>query len=222
MKVLKSLVALVAIVLITSCQSNNEEQFAEFDWLSEKTITEQDLTDHGYKSDSCDFLRNMIYARHGYTFNDAKIAESLSKYSWYKPQEKDVYAKLTDVEKNNLKFLMNIDPLYAKGDSVIFIGEITGKNGSYIYEGDFKRLAYLDSIYGYDSQTRLSGWAYDNKLFFEETVAGTASGIYDGVLSDTIVRDEKIKLYKGYYFNNTENKQYPMRLLGISKKEFQH
>jgi len=50
-------------------------------------------------------IRNFIFARHGYSFNNRDLRTTFERYDWYTPVTNDVKADLTDVEKKNLALL---------------------------------------------------------------------------------------------------------------------
>ena len=51
------------------------------------------------------YMRNEIYARHGYIFGDKKWKELFMPFDWYKPVHTNVDKFLTPVEKSNLKII---------------------------------------------------------------------------------------------------------------------
>lgn len=46
-------------------------------------------------------LRNLIFARHGYTFGNASFRNYFERSEWYVPYKKDIRTDLTDLEKKN-------------------------------------------------------------------------------------------------------------------------
>lgn len=48
-------------------------------------------------------LRNAIYAKYGYIFDAKEYSDYFSKFSWYKPADKNMTGKLNDVDKENIK-----------------------------------------------------------------------------------------------------------------------
>ena len=53
------------------------------------------------------YMRNEIYARHGYQFKSKKWQERFAQESWYKATEEDVEHLLSPLEKRNAQFLLN-------------------------------------------------------------------------------------------------------------------
>lgn len=51
------------------------------------------------------YMRNEVYARHGYIFKDAYWNQTFQKKSWYKGRFTNVDAKITPLEKKNLQFI---------------------------------------------------------------------------------------------------------------------
>jgi hypothetical protein len=54
-------------------------------------------------------LRNLIFARHGFTFKDKKLRSYFDKHSWYMPIYSDVKKDLTVIEKNNIDLLLRYE-----------------------------------------------------------------------------------------------------------------
>lgn len=52
-------------------------------------------------------MRNEIYARHGYVFNDEKLKAYFKSCSWYKPLNNNSKVKLTEMETINVAVLKN-------------------------------------------------------------------------------------------------------------------
>lgn len=52
-------------------------------------------------------MRNEIFARHGYRFNDPKLRAYFEACSWYKPAADNSKIKLTDMEQLNVEILKN-------------------------------------------------------------------------------------------------------------------
>ncbi|MEG0171276.1 MAG: YARHG domain-containing protein [Acinetobacter sp.] len=59
------------------------------------------------------YMRNEIYARHGYAFQNKNWATTFSQYDWYMPCYTNVDTRLTQIEKENVKRLKMVEP-YAK------------------------------------------------------------------------------------------------------------
>lgn len=54
-------------------------------------------------------MRNEIFARYGYIFNDIKLQAYFSKHDWYKPRGKDVNKYLTQIEKDNIALIQEFE-----------------------------------------------------------------------------------------------------------------
>lgn len=54
-------------------------------------------------------MRNEIFARYGYIFNDIKLQAYFTKQDWYKPKSRDVLELLTDIEKNNIRLIQKFE-----------------------------------------------------------------------------------------------------------------
>ena len=70
---------------------------------STKKLTENDLKN--LKKLELEILRNTIYARHGYTFKKKSYRQFFDTVEWYIPVSENVDAKLTALEKANIKLL---------------------------------------------------------------------------------------------------------------------
>ncbi|MFK7798976.1 MAG: YARHG domain-containing protein [Aureispira sp.] len=55
------------------------------------------------------YMRNEIYARHGYKFKSAKWQERFAEESWYKATQDNVDALLSPLEKQNVQFLLRYE-----------------------------------------------------------------------------------------------------------------
>lgn len=54
-------------------------------------------------------LRNLIFARHGFSFRDKKLREYFDNIDWYMPVFSDVTKELTDIEKKNIDLLLRYE-----------------------------------------------------------------------------------------------------------------
>ncbi len=59
------------------------------------------------------YMRNEIYARHGYAFQNKSWAATFADYDWYMPCFTNVDSRLTKIEKENVKRIKMVEP-YAK------------------------------------------------------------------------------------------------------------
>ena len=208
----KFIIGVSLVIALFSCQAGGDKDAkstnkTDFDWLAEKVITKDDLVNNGFKIEDGKYLRNAIYARHNYAFEDKAISDIFAEFSWYKAENKDVYARLSNKEKQNLMFLMTLDSL--NNDTIIIGGDIIGRNGSYFYKGNYQNMEYIDSAIHQNDQVRIVGWTYDkDKLSFEEETKGVYSGRFDGALIDSLINGNRVKIYKGNYYN-LENKIQP-------------
>lgn len=63
-----------------------------------------------------DYMRNEIYARHGYAFKDKDWARTFSHQDWYMPCFSNVENRLTNIEKQNIKRIKMVAPYAEKMD----------------------------------------------------------------------------------------------------------
>jgi hypothetical protein len=54
-------------------------------------------------------LRNLIFARHGFSFRDKKLREYFDNIDWYMPVFSDVTKELTEIEKKNVSLLLRYE-----------------------------------------------------------------------------------------------------------------
>ncbi len=64
------------------------------------------------------YMRNEIYARHGYAFKSKDWARDFSFSDWYMPcyTDTEIEAQLTDIEKKNVKRIKMVEPYAVKAD----------------------------------------------------------------------------------------------------------
>ncbi len=75
--------------------------------VSTQKITEDDL--EGLAKDEMAYLRNEIYARKGHIFKTDKMNNYFRSKPWYQPLNENAEALLTDLEKNNAKFIKSLE-----------------------------------------------------------------------------------------------------------------
>ena len=91
----------------------------EWDWdkdYVDKNVSTQVLKTKDVENQSQQHLRvlrNLIYARHGYSFKQNDIRQQFEVYDWYTPVSIDVRDQLTDTEKQNEALLKRYEQ-YAK------------------------------------------------------------------------------------------------------------
>jgi hypothetical protein len=73
-----------------------------------KQLFKKELVENLSKADIY-ILRNLIFARHGFTFRDRKLREYFDNHSWYMPIYSDVKNELTPVEKKNIDLLLRYE-----------------------------------------------------------------------------------------------------------------
>lgn len=55
--------------------------------------------------DELEFMRNEIFARHGYCFNKKHLRQQFENEDWYVPHTVDIKGHLTDIEKKNIALI---------------------------------------------------------------------------------------------------------------------
>ena len=74
-----------------------------YPFTSERMLTDKDLK--GMSTDELKMMRNEIFARHGYIFNDPKLNAYFKAQSWYKPTNDINSVQLNAVESYNANFI---------------------------------------------------------------------------------------------------------------------
>jgi len=73
-----------------------------------KQLLKKELVENLFKADIY-ILRNLIFARHGFTFRDRKLRAYFDNHSWYMPVYSDVKKELTSLEKENIDLLLRYE-----------------------------------------------------------------------------------------------------------------
>ncbi|AUG57526.1 YARHG domain-containing protein [Acetivibrio saccincola] len=82
----------------------------DFDgYLFECTDEELVLSEIKKRLDVCELIRNEIYARNGYIFSEEKWDDFFTIQSWYEPDVFFEYAKLNEIEKINIKQILEFE-----------------------------------------------------------------------------------------------------------------
>ena len=88
--------SLIIILILLSQFVNGQEAIqikATEDILADKSLTE------------LRFMRNEIFARHGYIFKSEDLNAYFSDKSWYSPIRSDVTKLLTEIDKYNIQLI---------------------------------------------------------------------------------------------------------------------
>ncbi len=80
---------------------------------SERYLIDDDL--RNLSKNELKIMRNEIFARHGYIFKkNGQMDKYFSRQKWYNPQHKDVKSLLTQIEKENIKMIIQYENLKSK------------------------------------------------------------------------------------------------------------
>ncbi|MBI1305973.1 MAG: YARHG domain-containing protein [Bacteroidetes bacterium] len=71
--------------------------------VSLKVLTEQDVEEHSKQH--LRILRNLIFARHGYSFRNPDVRNYFESFNWYIPVSTDVRSELTSIEQKNIALM---------------------------------------------------------------------------------------------------------------------
>ncbi|MFT5724825.1 MAG: hypothetical protein ACI9JN_001948, partial [Bacteroidia bacterium] len=88
--------------------SPDGDEWAYDEMYFEKNISIDSLTVEdveGHSKQRLRIFRNIIYARHGYSFKNNDIRAFFEDFDWYVPVSTDVRASLTPVEKANIALI---------------------------------------------------------------------------------------------------------------------
>jgi hypothetical protein len=83
---------------ITSAEAASVKEDNYFNYVSFGHLSIEDL----------DVMRNEIFASHGYTFKSKKWQKLFKKEAWYKAEFDNVDTKLTEIEKHNIKVILDM------------------------------------------------------------------------------------------------------------------
>ncbi|HEY8895378.1 MAG TPA: YARHG domain-containing protein [Niastella sp.] len=81
--------------------------YGRYPKTSTELLTSEDVNNM-YK-DELRYMRNEIYARHGYSFKLKDIRQEFDGQAWYMPISTDVRKKLTNIEIKNEKLIRNFE-----------------------------------------------------------------------------------------------------------------
>jgi len=89
-------------------EANAQEEMVTEDVLkinASATLLKKEDIENMYKAD-LEIIRNAIYARHGYSFDNRKMRFVFDNYvDWYIPVSTNILDQLTDIEKKNIALL---------------------------------------------------------------------------------------------------------------------
>lgn len=77
---------------------------------STRLLTEDDV--NNLNSDELAYMRNCIYARHGYSFKDKTWRYKFEELDWYMPTCIDARDKLTDIEVKNIELIYEYEEYF--------------------------------------------------------------------------------------------------------------
>jgi YARHG domain len=86
--------------------TDESEALTEDAWKynASTTALTTEIVENMYKRD-LEVIRNTIYARHGYSFQNREMRYIFDRIPWYIPMSTDVTAQLTPLEKKNIEIL---------------------------------------------------------------------------------------------------------------------
>lgn len=81
----------------------SKDNIHPYDVACERKLTEDDLA--GMSKKELRFMRNWIFARHGYIFSTTEMRNYFEQQPWYQGRYSNVTSMLTDIEKYNINFI---------------------------------------------------------------------------------------------------------------------
>lgn len=98
-----------------NCKNKHEEYYnsltkifpGNYGFASYKELKENDL--NKYDSQTLRVIRNEIFARYGYKFKSVNLQQYFETQSWYKPSYGSYDSLLTEIEKNNIRLLLELE-----------------------------------------------------------------------------------------------------------------
>lgn len=97
---------------VDEVQSKNDSEqqtnvFGDYPDASIRILTPSELS--GYSKRELKLMRNEIFARHGYIFKTDDMKKHFASKQWYEPQYNDVNGMLTDIEKQNINTIQQLE-----------------------------------------------------------------------------------------------------------------
>jgi hypothetical protein len=104
---MKTLLLLCLFVPSIATFSQDSIPPGKWPWLSREEAEASDFQDE--MPGTLRIMRNEIFARYGYIFKSADLANYFKSQPWYKPQFANVDAKLTPLEKKNIALIVKME-----------------------------------------------------------------------------------------------------------------
>ena len=92
---------------ITAQQCGYAKNKGEFLEVSQRLLKDADLQ---VPLGQLQYMRNEVYARHGYAFSAKDWAMRFADYEWYMPCYTNVESRLSSIEKENIKRIKLVEP----------------------------------------------------------------------------------------------------------------
>ena len=97
--------------MITDKLSKNElflfETYRQFPETSLRYLSKSDLSI--YSNEELRIMRNEIFADYGYAFDDDLLKWQYEQLGWYKAEDKNVEADLSEIEISNIRLIREIE-----------------------------------------------------------------------------------------------------------------
>jgi hypothetical protein len=79
---------------------------------SQRLLKPKDV--ENYSKSDLEYMRNEIFARHGYCFKKKALRQSFENEEWYVPATVDIKGLLTDIEKKNIELIKRYEKYAAE------------------------------------------------------------------------------------------------------------
>ncbi|HHX17822.1 MAG TPA: YARHG domain-containing protein [Clostridium sp.] len=128
----------------------------EFDgYLFECTDQELVLEEIKKRLDTCELVRNEIYARKGYIFSESKWDDFFTQQSWYEPDIFFEYAKLNEIEKTNIRQILEFESAMKDLEDKTFDEIIKNLKEYSLKYDDKQKISYTNSSFSKINRTYL-------------------------------------------------------------------
>lgn len=193
-KLQKINILLLIIFVFSGCSNNSKESELELDKLNEADIKiEQNISEElkinkiitinniDFNLDSkfeiellgkldkheLSILRNSIYAKYGYKFNNPEYRDYFEKFEWYKEKKSNTDIKLNNIDRKNINSIKTIEEKYSI--NLKSSRDIKNISGHHNFCGEQMKISVcaLETINGDNNPIKITMEIKDAKMDFE-------------------------------------------------------
>ncbi|MDU1889780.1 MAG: YARHG domain-containing protein [Dysgonomonas sp.] len=192
---MRKILLLTSFILLFCIYSH--AQISDCSDCGKSLLTERDIKDKSLEELS--LLRNEIFARNGYIFNNTRYDRYFSSQGWYNPVKNNTDVKLSGIENQNIEFLKKHENQIQKRRDIALsdlkiLKTALNENNATIVNKFFKKLKETDPYATPDLLKKIL-----NKLDLNQIHWNKGRGYY-GVRIDN---GYCITLYSVYFDNET-------------------